>query len=238
MTAIEVTRVEGAPVTVLEINRHTQRNALDLPTIDDLRAALSDATERSDSVVLTGSGSVFCAGADLTSLPPSDGTPDGGARRQAALARIGDAVADLQALLSEIPVLTVAALNGHAVGGGWSLAMACDVQIAVWGTRCWFPEAAMGRAVGAPSVELAVRHLGQACATRAVLLGVPFHAEELEAKGVLAEVVTAADLRQHAVTVARQAAGLTPEVLRQIKNRLRASAAASTCPTGHHEEST
>jgi enoyl-CoA hydratase/carnithine racemase len=215
-------------VATVELTRPERRNALDLATIRELRDALTDVVARTHAVVVTGSGSAFCAGADLSGLPPADGTDEQRERRLAQLQDVSAALSEVQAILSDDAVVSFAAINGPAVGGGWALALACDVQIAVPEARFWFPEAAMGRAVGEPSVRLAVRVLGSAVATRAVLIGTRFTASELHRLGVLSDVVAPETLRTAVADLAARAGALGRDVVTLAKSRIRS---ASTEPS-------
>ncbi|HZZ48707.1 MAG TPA: enoyl-CoA hydratase/isomerase family protein [Pseudonocardia sp.] len=214
-------------VATVELTRPQRRNALDLATIRELRDALTEAVSRTHAIVVTGSGSAFCAGADLSGLPPSDGTAEQRETRLAQLQEISAALSQVQAILTDDSVVSFAAINGPAVGGGWALALACDVQVAVPEARFWFPEAGMGRAVGEPSVRLAVRVLGQAVASRAVLMGTRFTARELRSFGVLTDVVTPEALPGTVAGLAAHAAALGNDVVTLAKSRIRS---ASTDP--------
>src|SRR5688572_3441844 len=113
-----------AHVALLTINRPTVRNALNSATLDELRRAILECGANGEiaAVVITGAGDkAFAAGADiceLASLSPADAK---------AYALRGQHVLDLIANLGK-PV--IAAINGHALGGGCELAMACTLRLA------------------------------------------------------------------------------------------------------------
>src|SRR3954454_25351077 len=108
-------------VTVLTIDRPDRRNALDLTTCDDLHDALTTAVANgARTVVLTGAGGHFCAGADLT------GVHDDGCGQ--ALLRLLDA-------LVSAPVPVISAVDGAAFGSGTQLAIACDLRVATPAAR-------------------------------------------------------------------------------------------------------
>jgi enoyl-CoA hydratase len=129
-----ITRTLRDRVVVLTLHRPPV-NALDLATCQDLVAHLADLDD-ARGVVLTGAGRVFSAGVDLGAAS------DGGPAYVAAYLPVLDA-AFTAALACELPV--VAALNGHAVGGGFVLAGAADRVVARTGPlRLGLPESALG----------------------------------------------------------------------------------------------
>ena len=129
------------PVATVTMNRPEKRNALSKRLRVELRRAAEALDERDDlsCVILTGAGAAFSAGADLAEPDAfGGGTPLAQARR---IARLG---ADMCAAWERLRPLTVAAINGPAVGGGLSIAVACDFR--VMARRAFFvaPEVDLG----------------------------------------------------------------------------------------------
>lgn len=124
----------------LTLNRPERLNALSIPLIDELIAALQRAAADSEArvVVITGSGTrAFCAGADIDSFyNESQGTVDEHAFR--------DRLLQLFELLMDLPKPTIARVNGYALGGGFGLAMACDLVVASSTARFGTPEINIG----------------------------------------------------------------------------------------------
>src|SRR6185369_1579446 len=172
---------------LLTIDRPAARNALSPEVVQALRAALaragSDPAVR--VVVLTGAGDrVFSAGGDLGALP------EGGYLAGHALRREYGAL--LEALAGS-PLPTIARVNGHALGGGLGLVLACDLAVAVDSAELGTPEIDVGLF---PMMVLAwlQRHLGRKRALELVLTGDRLKAEEALRWGLLNRVVPRGEL--------------------------------------------
>ncbi|MGB2756063.1 MAG: enoyl-CoA hydratase-related protein [Acidimicrobiia bacterium] len=115
----------AAGVRVLTLNDPARMNALSGPLVSELAAAVADAEADSaiSALVITGSGRGFCAGAVLGDLDALGNDPDGGA---SALSSIYEGFLCIE----RSPLLTIAAVNGPAVGAGLNLALACDIRVA------------------------------------------------------------------------------------------------------------
>jgi methylglutaconyl-CoA hydratase len=161
------------------------RNALSAALIVELLAHLEEAMadEAVRCIALTGSGSAFCAGADLRS-------------RGDAIAPRGDERSPFVRVLDTLwggPKPVIAAVNGHAFGGGVGLACACDVAIGVEGALLGFSEVRLGLVPATISVVV-VRTLGLHHTRRLFLTGERFDAARAVEYGLLHRVVPAAQL--------------------------------------------
>src|SRR5260370_31914914 len=124
------------PAVLITLNRGERRNALSQGAI----AALSQAFERAAGdaaarcVILTGAGTVFCAGMDLaelaTSLKAAENMPSGEPSAEAAIWEDAARLAKLYDLIYRLPKPTIAAVNGAAVAGGAGLVTVCDLAVA------------------------------------------------------------------------------------------------------------
>lgn len=127
-------RKEGR-ATVVTLNRPEQLNVLDPLMCDELVAAAGRATaDGSNVLVLGGSGRIFCAGVDLDTHYFPDGVGDSPFTAVASL----DEQHNLIQTIYDLPMVTIAAVNGDAIGGaGFGMAMACDLRYAVRDARFW-----------------------------------------------------------------------------------------------------
>jgi enoyl-CoA hydratase/carnithine racemase len=128
---------EGSVCTIT-LNRASQRNALNTATVVELRGALAQAREESTVrvIVITGAGSIFCAGADLKAFTAERAALDSYADRRQ--------LADLFNDMTELGKPTIARVNGHALAGGLGLCLACDLAIASDQAEFGMPEVLVG----------------------------------------------------------------------------------------------
>ena len=191
-------------LAVLTLDRPEKRNALSI----ELRFALADALDAlaaDDAVtcaVLTGAGSAFCAGMDVTQF--------GGDR--AHKERLLDSSARAFGALARFPKPLVAYVNGPAIAGGFAIALLCDIRIAAPHARLGFPE--IGRHIP-PSYAAARAALPEALARELCLTGRVLDGSEAQRRGVVASLGTL----DEALTVARDIAEAPPAATREVKRR-------------------
>ncbi len=212
-----IEREDRGTLRVLRL-AHGRASALDVDLLEALRQAIaelgSDGAPR--AAVLTGSGSIFCAGLDLRQLCA------GGAPYVRRLLPALESA--LEALFScDVPI--VAALNGHAIAGGYVLTCACDRRlIAAGDARVGLPE----MKVGVPFPNLVMEILRSAVPPpmlqELLLMGGTFPAARALSAGLIDEVVAPADLVEAACDVARRLAEAPPAAYASTKRRLRAPA--------------
>lgn len=181
-------------VLTLTLNRPRKLNALS----HELFEALDAATRRARAdrevhvVVLTGAGRAFCAGADID-MVKEFGDPDLPSDAFRAKVRRLQAVFDgLEAL--EKPV--IAAINGDCVGGGFDLALACDLRIATEAAYFLVPEVRLGLIPDLGGTQRLPRLIGVGRAKEMVLTGRRFSAAECLAMGLVNRVVPQGDLER------------------------------------------
>ena len=203
MSELVLTDTSDAVATIT-LNRPEKRNALSI----ELRSRLADALAAAGGdpavavVVLTGAGSAFCAGMDRTQF-------GGDAENRTALYETTRRLFDT---LTKLPVPTIAAVNGPALGGGFDLACVCDVRVAAPTATFGHPEIALGIP---PSYGALLRALPDQLAREMALTGRTVGADEAAALGIVREVHADVIARAHAI--AREMAAHGRAVLEQTK---------------------
>lgn len=190
-------------VITLELQRPERRNALNSELVDGLRAAVGKAAaDDVRAIVLTGAGTVFCAGADLSGDVFAADFPD----KAIALNKAIDAV----------PVPVIAALNGPAIGAGVQLAMVCDLRVVDPGAYFQFPIARYGLALDNWSIRRLASLAGHGRARAMLLAAEKLDADTALMTGMANRIGTLADAQAWAAEIA----GFAPLSLRHSKRVL------------------
>lgn len=187
-------------------------NAIDLAVAAELDAALAEleAAPPKGGLVLAGDGAVFSGGVDFKAVPGYS-TAD----KQAMVSNINSMVTRLYGL----PTATVAAVNGHAIGGGFVLALACDTRLAVEGAKLGLTEVTAGIPYPACPMEVVKAEIEPSLRRNLVLGGAPASAEDMTKAGLLDALVAPDSLRARAVELAatRTAFASWAAVKKQLK---------------------
>ena len=207
---------EGTRATVT-INRPEVLNCVNLPTLRELQLAFQDASwdDRVAVLILTGAGDrAFCTGADINGW--GDLTPAEFARRWV---RDGHRIFDALARLSKP---TIAALNGHAMGGGLELAAACDIRVMAPRATLALPEARVGIVPGWSGTQRLARLMPEPVIKEMALFGRRIPSDRALALGFAAKVSD--DVLATAREIAGAAAVLSPRAVEITKNMIHAGA--------------
>ncbi|MBP2217551.1 enoyl-CoA hydratase/isomerase family protein [Arthrobacter sp. CAN_C5] len=183
-TLISAESING--LGIITINRPASRNALNRVVLDEIAGALDLFLddEGVGAVIFTGAGGkAFIAGADINQLANYTLVDGLSGRMQ----RLYDTIEAY-----ELP--TIAAINGYALGGGLELAMACDIRIAVEGSRFALPETNLGIIPGAGGTQRLSRLVGRGRAVELILTGRLVDAPEALGMGLVTDVVPSSDL--------------------------------------------
>jgi enoyl-CoA hydratase/carnithine racemase len=196
--ASAVSLTEDGPVARLTLERPEARNALSRTIADALEAALARLARASEvrAVIVAGRGRSFCAGADISEMPTL--SPEEAEALAGRWQRIMDGFAAL-------PQVTIAAVQGHALGGGLMLAIAQDLRVAETSARFGLPEVTLGFNPGYGIARL-LDVAGGAHARDLMLSARTVDAAEAHRMGLLTRVVADGQLETAAETLAREVA--------------------------------
>jgi enoyl-CoA hydratase len=195
-------------IVVLKINRPQVRNALNL----DVRTRLADEVARSSAdetvrcIVITGSETVFAAGADIGEM--ADAGPVEVMSRN---------VQKYWRVLTDCPKPLIAAVEGFALGGGLELALCADIIVAGEGAKLGLPEVKVGILPGGGGTQKLARLVGRQRAMLLIMTGRMFSAAEALSMGVVSEIAPAGQALARALGIAGEIAAMPPISVMQIK---------------------
>jgi enoyl-CoA hydratase/carnithine racemase len=199
-------------VRTLTMNRPEKRNALNNALtealLEGLRAA--DADDAVNAIVLTGAGSAFSAGADLSEL--KDLTAD----NRPLVERRAQLTMSLHAIFSRLTKPVVTAINGAAMGGGAGLALAGDIALIAESAKLGYPEVKHG-IVAAIVMPNLVRHVGRKAAFELLATGQPVGARRALELGMVNRVVPDAELMTEALQLAGELAAVSRPAMATTK---------------------
>jgi enoyl-CoA hydratase/carnithine racemase len=203
-------RIDGH-VSVVTLNRPEAMNAISGEVADVLAGTLLQAAADPNAwaVVLAAAGDrAFCVGADLKERNALD---DAGWLRNRVLMR------GLFDSLRALPQPTIASVFGYALGGGFELALNCDLIVAADDAVFSLPEVRVGIVPGGGGTQALVRRLGPARAKDLIFTGRRISAEEAHDWGLVARVVERGALESATMELAREICGSSPVAVREAK---------------------
>jgi enoyl-CoA hydratase/carnithine racemase len=196
-------------VALVTLQRPEKRNALSIDLRLELAGAFSSLGEDGGvgCIVLTGAGSAFCAGMDVTQF-------GGDAEHKRRLVETSTGAFEA---IGSCPRPVIAAVNGPALAGGFALALLCDLRIAARGATFGFPELPRGIP---PSYASARAALGLAAAAEVVLTGRVFGAEEARRLGAVNEVTDDEQVLSRSLDLAATIAAAPRSATLESKRRI------------------
>lgn len=212
-------------VRTLTLNRPHRRNAINGVLWDALRHAFDDVAHDPSvrALVLTGAGGAFCSGADVEAADISN--PADGAH---PLRRLR-ALTDVALALHELPVPTVAKVEGAAVGAGWNLALGCDLVVATPGSSFSQVFARRGLSIDCGGSWLLPKLVGLQQAKRLAFLAETIGAEEARELNLVTWVVAEDEIEAYVRTLAGRLAAGPPIAIAQTKALLNEGADRTMC---------
>ena len=209
-----------AGVATLTLNRPALLNAFDAATAEVFLAKVEEiaANDAVRAILIKGAGKGFCAGGDVSQFAKG-GDPE------AAIGAIIEPLHAGLALLGSLPQPSVACLHGAVAGGGFSLALACDLAIAAENARFTMVYARIGATPDASGSYHLVRAVGMKKAREIALLADTFGADEALRLGLVNRVVPIGEVEAQALALARRLAAGPTHAYGRIKMLLDASGA-------------
>ncbi len=194
-------------VATVTIDRAQRRNAMSTAVVEELIQAFeSFSSDEVRVVVLTGAGEkAFCAGGDLSDMTPEDG--------MLGLHEKRGRFVDLMVAMHRCEVPIIGRINGHALGGGFGLALNCDLCIAADDALFGTPEIKVGLF---PMMIMAiiVRNIGRKAAMELMLTGERISASQAVEWGVINRAVPREELDDAVTQLANRIAGFSPAILK------------------------
>jgi enoyl-CoA hydratase len=195
-------------VGIITLNRPKALNALNTQVMNEVTSAAADfdADPGIVAIIITGSAKAFAAGADIKEMAELSFADAFGADFFAPWSK-----------LAAVRTPTIAAVAGHALGGGCELAMMCDVLIAADTAKFGQPEIKLGVLPGMGGSQRLTRAIGKAKAMDLILTGRTIGAEEAERSGLVSRVVPADELLTEAKAVATTISQMSRSASRMAK---------------------
>jgi enoyl-CoA hydratase/carnithine racemase len=198
-----ITTARDGRLLTITLDRADKANALTAAMLDAIADAVTGAAD-AQALILTGEGTVFSAGADLTEVR------DAGLATSPVWTRAADAIA-------AFPGLSIAALNGTLAGGAFALALACDLRVAVTAARFFYPVMRLGHRPQPQDPARLAALIGPARAKLILMGGARLTADQALAFGLVDAVVPGSELLPFARALAEDALAADPAHVTAIK---------------------
>jgi enoyl-CoA hydratase/carnithine racemase len=207
-------------LAVITIDRPAVRNAIGFATVDELHDVLADIEGSDASItVLTGGGDrAFVSGGDLKELAA--------VRTHAEATEMASNVRDVLDRLASLPMPVIAAMNGHALGGGAEVSVAADVRLAADDIRIGFTQVTLGIMPAWGGIERLVELVGRSRALLAITSGTQYDAMAAHGMGLVDAVIPRAEFDTEWRAIAARMASLAPGAARSMKAVIAAAAPA------------
>jgi enoyl-CoA hydratase len=189
-------------IWILRLDRPEKANSLTLEMLERI-AEVAQEGAAARALIITGTGKVFSAGADLEAAKSGLATSD-------VWEKVSGAIADL-------PCLTIAALNGTLAGGAFGMALACDIRIAVPHAKFFYPVMKLGYLPQPSDPTRMTNIIGPARAKMVLMAGQKLSAEDALVYGLIERICQPEELMQQAIEFTNDVCTATPEHVSAIK---------------------
>lgn len=208
--AVLFERLDDGRIALVSLNRPERLNAYDTRMRDALYGALTAVRDDPGvrALILRGNGPAFSTGGDVAEF---------GSAPSPARAREVRWLRDVWGTLAALPAVTIAAVHGYAVGGGFEMALLCDQCIAAADARFALPETGLGMIPGVGGTQTLPRLAGHGRALHYALSGAWLDARSAAELGLVSRIVPQRRLLAAALALARHAARLDPALVRRCK---------------------
>ncbi|MCG8337543.1 MAG: enoyl-CoA hydratase/isomerase family protein [Proteobacteria bacterium] len=212
-------------VKIVTFNRPDQLNALNIEMMNEISDFSFKLNEDGVTrvVVFTGEGEHFCSGMDLTDKQRIDQHENDNHLMKLRHMKIGP---EMIRRLFEIDQITIAAINGAAVGGGACIAAACDFRIGETDSKIGYPEVKLAMNLSWTSLPMLVHLVGPVKAKQMVILAETFDASTMKDWGFLDDVVPGEILMNNVMKLAKKCASQAPIAAQMVKRSVNAISSA------------
>ncbi len=211
---------KDGPVATLTFNRPERRNCMNIEVMLEMERILLDLRDdrNTRALIVTGAGSAFSAGADVSALK---GVTDPAERQRIFRERgrrLPSIIGRCFEVMAHLDQIVIGAVNGYAVGGGWAVALGCDLVVAAEDAEFWVPEVDLGVPFSGFPVKVLAARVGMWRAKEIAIGCRHYKAPELYAMGLVNRVVRRDEVMPEALKLAREMAGKAPRAVRLTKS--------------------
>ena len=201
------------PIQTLTFNRPKELNTITYKFLEEMDRALKALQKDEETIVLiiTGAGKTFMTGADLKLVQSST---------YLQMRKYLQTIQEMLTRIEDLEIPVIAAINGHAIGGGLELACSCDFRIISEEALMGFPEIKLGSVAGGSATSRLLRIIGQSKAAELILLGNNLTAQEALAINLVNRVVPRTEVMTAAFQLAEELAKKPPLALKLSKTAL------------------
>ncbi|MDR0581252.1 MAG: enoyl-CoA hydratase/isomerase family protein [Holosporaceae bacterium] len=200
-------------VAILRLNNPSKLNALSSDFMNELHEKVQNIDQRANVLIVAGCEKAFSAGVDIAEVE----------QHSSESACLENFIDNRWECIFHVKIPVIAAVSGYALGGGFELALMCDIIIATETAKFGFPEINLGLMPGMGGTQLLTRIVGTKIAGKILMTGDLLSASEAKELGIVTQVVRNDDLTTVSLELAQRISQKSRMSLRMIKNAIRLS---------------